>query len=129
MSLNKSATREIVEEYIKDNVRNDDTESIQSLQEDKLDLNKKAIPGFNTYVPEGSSFPEEYDIETRTGLVKVSTLQKLNRVETVPSTHSTKKQQELDPERLKKRIERNQKEIDKQKNPNKFQKFIKSLFG
>ncbi|CAG99245.1 uncharacterized protein KLLA0_E04709g [Kluyveromyces lactis] len=134
--LSKISTTQEVEDYVKDNVQKGETDSIDSLKATNLDLSKKAIPGFNQPIAEGAEFPEEYEIETRTGLVKVATLHQLNRLDTRVTTHSSKKSTKekntscgYDNDKLQKCIERNQKEIDSYHKKSGFKKFIGKLFG
>lgn len=125
-----STTREEVDEYIKDNIKNGETDSIESLKEENLDISKKSIPSYNIPASERAEFPEEYEIETRTGLVKAETLHKLNRLDTRISTHSSKPESVgSEEQKLRKCIEKNQKEIDNYKHRSGFRKFIGKLFG
>ncbi|QGN14694.1 protein YGR126W [Kluyveromyces marxianus] len=134
--VSKVVTPRDVEEYVKENALIDDTESVTSLKASNIDLKKKAIPDFNQPAIDGAEFPEEYEVETRTGLVKVSTLHKLNRQDTRVTQHSSKKgiEKEHEPhgynaEKLQKRIEQNQKEIDNYHNRSGFKKLLDKIFG
>jgi MFS family permease len=71
------------------------TETVKSLQEVGL---SKDIPTPSVVAPpvENPIFPEEYTLETATGLVKVQTLQSLGRVKT--RTEKDEKEEEFDPE-------------------------------
>ncbi|CDO94303.1 unnamed protein product [Kluyveromyces dobzhanskii CBS 2104] len=134
--LSKMSTRKDVDDYVKESIVNGETDNIDSLKATKLNLEKKSIPGFNQPAMEGAEFPEEYEIETRTGLVKVSTLHKLNRLDTRVTTGSGKKSAKenasssgYDNDKLKQCIDRNQKEIENYHKRSGFKKFIDKLFG
>ncbi|ODV63027.1 uncharacterized protein ASCRUDRAFT_79611 [Ascoidea rubescens DSM 1968] len=70
------------------------TETCDSLRRNGLNLNRKPVSDVvapTSQSPNKSLFPEEYTIETETGLVKASTLYRLNRSKTFPSnTRKTK---------------------------------------
>ncbi|SCU80021.1 LADA_0B04610g1_1 [Lachancea dasiensis] len=115
------------------------SETLESLQKDGLDLQKKGAADVIGSMTNGMNceFPEEYNIETDTGLVKAVTLQQLNRLESRTSMRSGASQRRsvkssiaslelpdstslkssgtssLDPEKLRRAVEKNQKQLEK----------------
>lgn len=74
-----------IEKEVTHNAMNGTSETAKSLQQAGLDTEKKAIPDINgpiTGNADTSQFPEEYRIETQTGLVKLKTLNDLSRSDT-----------------------------------------------
>lgn len=139
----------IIEKVVSRNAINDKTETAKSLEEKGLNLKRKAIPDYNNPAMNdpGAQFPEEYQMETDTGLVKVKTLRELNRLDSRHSIGSdatrkksvkseTEPPQEhhdsgYDSEKLKKAIEKNKKEIEnyhKHKTYVGFMSFLDKLF-
>ncbi|SCV06054.1 LANO_0H21088g1_1 [Lachancea nothofagi CBS 11611] len=130
-----------VEKVVTHNVTEGRSETVDSLKKEGLDLHKKAAPDFINpdADPENCEFPEEYNLETDTGLVKAVTLQQLNRLDSrtsarsnvsqkkslrsslasleLPDSHSLKSNNNsgLDAEKLRRAVEKNQKQIDKYK--------------
>lgn len=74
-----------IEKVVTKNAVNDNVETKESLQKEGLDLKNKPIPDINAPVTAeagDSVFPEEYRLETETGLVKLKTLDDLSRKNT-----------------------------------------------
>lgn len=138
-----------IEKVLTHNAVEGNTETLESLKTRGLDLRKKAIPDYNNPAmhTDRSQFPEEYQIETETGLVKVKTLQSLNRLDTrvslgsKPSTnqnmeaesaHDEQRPVGYDEEKLKKAVDKNKKEIEKyqkHKHEKGIKGFMSRLFG
>ncbi|SCV02944.1 LAMI_0H04236g1_1 [Lachancea mirantina] len=133
-----------IEQVMSHNAIEDKTETPDTLKREGLDLRKKALPDFNNPAmnADQSEFPEEYQIETDTGLVKVKTLQKLNRLESRGSAASASKpsspskaadadaadeeeqKSPYDASKLQKAIHKNEKEINMYHHHHGYEKFI-----
>ncbi|SCU83938.1 LAFA_0D06898g1_1 [Lachancea sp. 'fantastica'] len=138
-SFSSSSSLPDVDKVVTHNVKEGLSENVESLEEQGLDLRKKAKPDINSPVALSSNteFPEEYNLETQTGLVKAVTLQQLNRLDSRTSARSGQSQKKslkssiaslelpdatsvksrtdsgLDSEKLRKAVEKNQKQIEK----------------
>lgn len=132
-----------IEKVVTHNALSGNVETKESLQKEGLNLKDKSVPDINaplTSTSETAAFPEEYRIETQTGLVKLKTLNDLSRKDTRVSigsndkisrkstdkgNHSIKSGQEsgqdevlsshssYDPHNLENAIEKNKHEIEK----------------
>lgn len=74
-----------IDRAVTHNAINGTSETAESLKEAGLHPEKKAIPDINGPISEehnNSQFPEEYRLETQTGLVKLKTLNELSRDDT-----------------------------------------------
>lgn len=74
-----------IEKVVTHNAVNGYSETAESLKRAGLDPNKKALPDINNPITgnaDTSQFPEEYRLETDTGLVKLKTLNDLSRKDT-----------------------------------------------
>lgn len=90
----QKATSNSIEKVVSRNAINGNVETAESLKKEGLDLKNKAIPDINAPINAGSDtaqFPEEYRIETETGLVKLKTLNDLSRNDTRVSVGSNGK--------------------------------------
>lgn len=128
----------VIEQIMTHNATEGRSETVDSLQRNGLNINQKAVPDYNNPAANFTNceFPEEYQLETDTGLVKVQTLQKLNRLESRTSIRSGNSQRKsmrstpstdhsispsagrssnsgLDAEKLRKAVEKNKRQIDK----------------
>ncbi|CAR24387.1 uncharacterized protein KLTH0F14696g [Lachancea thermotolerans CBS 6340] len=126
-----------IEQIMTHNATEGRSETVESLKKNGLNLQKKAIPDINNPAAnyKNCAFPEEYQMETDTGLVKAQTLHGLNRLESRTSGRSGASQKKsirtansttnsdlasanntingLDGEKLRRAVEKNQKKIDK----------------
>ncbi|CEP60317.1 uncharacterized protein LALA0_S01e07932g [Lachancea lanzarotensis] len=147
-----------VDKVVTHNVKEGLSENVESLEEQGLNLRKKANPDINSPVALSSSteFPEEYNLETETGLVKAVTLQQLNRLDSRTSVRSGQSQKKslkssiaslelpdatsvksrtdngLDSEKLRRAVEKNQKQIEKYQERKKkggVKSFIAKIFN
>ncbi|CUS21872.1 LAQU0S04e02718g1_1 [Lachancea quebecensis] len=145
----------VIEQIMTHNATEGRSETVESLKKNGLDLKKKAIPDINNPAAnyKNCAFPEEYQMETDTGLVKAQTLHGLNRLESRNSGRSGASQKKsirtgnsttnsdsasasntingLDGEKLRKAVEKNQKKIDKyqrHKASGGLRKFIGKIF-
>lgn len=83
-----------IEKVVTENALHGNAETAESLKEKGLNLKSKAIPDINDPISASavaSQFPEEYRIETETGLVKLKTLTELSRKNTRVSVGSSGK--------------------------------------
>lgn len=81
-----------IEKIVTHNAIQGNAETADSLAKEGLNLKSKAIPDVNgpiTAKTQESQFPEEYRIETETGLVKLKTLTGLSRNDTRVSVGSS----------------------------------------
>lgn len=149
----RKQTSQSVERTVTHNALNDNVETIESLAAKGINGTKEVIPDINTplTMTKTSEFPEEYNIETDTGLVKMKTIETLrrqtSRVSTQKSTksktESTKSEKsassfkssmtdsnqgQLTADKLNKAVEKNRKELEKYKK-HKDQKGIKGFFS
>ncbi|QLQ79875.1 hypothetical protein HG537_0C05230 [Torulaspora globosa] len=87
-------TSNAIEKVVTHNALQGKAETADSLKQEGLNLKSKAIPDINDPISAGATatqFPEEYRIETQTGLVKLKTLTELSRNDTRVSTTSSGK--------------------------------------
>lgn len=87
-------TSNSIEKVVSQNAIDGNAETAQELKKEGLDLKNKAVPDINAPINAGSDtaqFPEEYRIETETGLVKLKTLNDLSRNDTRVSVGSNGK--------------------------------------
>ncbi|SCU94889.1 LAME_0F09802g1_1 [Lachancea meyersii CBS 8951] len=131
-----SSSLSAVDKAVTRNLNEGRSESVAALEKEGLDLHKKAIPDINNPVAisADAEFPEEYNLETDTGLVKATTLHQLNRLESRTSVRSSQSQKRsliasmelpdatsvkstadsgLDAEKLRKAVEKNKRQIEK----------------
>ncbi|QLL33017.1 hypothetical protein HG536_0D05390 [Torulaspora globosa] len=83
-----------IEKVVTHNALQGRAETADSLKKEGLNLKSKAIPDINDPISAGAAatqFPEEYRIETQTGLVKLKTLTELSRNDTRASVGSSGK--------------------------------------
>ncbi|CAB4252013.1 similar to Saccharomyces cerevisiae YGR126W Putative protein of unknown function [Maudiozyma barnettii] len=119
-----------VEKVVTHNALNDQSETVDSLRAKGSDLEKAALPDINsplTHAPDDSKFPEEYAIETNTGLVKMKTIETLKKEDTRVSGGSTKEQEKNEAARMQVTIEKNRKDIEKYQKHKK-EKGVKGFF-
>lgn len=146
-----------IERVVTHNALNDHVETVESLAAMGLDGSRKSIPDINAPITmtKTSEFPEEYNIETDTGLVKMKTIETLRRqTSRVSSTNKSVKsksestksgksskstssfksamtesnnQGQLTADKLNKAVEKNRKELEKYKK-SKDQKGFKGFF-
>ncbi|CCD25874.2 uncharacterized protein NDAI_0G00980 [Naumovozyma dairenensis CBS 421] len=137
-----------IEKTMTTNIMNDKTETLDSLVKQGLNTRKKSVADINTPLNAGTAeFPEEYRIETETGLVKAKTIESLRRQESIASANSRRSQDQgsfksartnntrksrasssLDPNKLNMAVEKNKKELEKY-SKHKQQKGIKGFFN
>ncbi|CCC70155.1 hypothetical protein NCAS_0E00850 [Naumovozyma castellii] len=132
MSTLRRPDSNAIERVITSNAKEGNTETLGSLAAKGLDLNKKATLDINaplTSNPADVAFPEEYNLETETGLVKAKTIETLRReTSRVSSTRrgddvvshksqatgkSQRSAQSLQAEKLNLAVEKNKKELEK----------------
>ncbi|CAI4922244.1 ANL_collapsed_G0021070.mRNA.1.CDS.1 [Saccharomyces cerevisiae] len=145
----KRPTSNSIEKMVTHNALEGNSETVDSLKEDGLNLNKKALPDITAPITNSAhdaAFPEEYRLETETGLVKLKTLESLKREDSrVSSTkkehindhtdmHSTRSKvttnsqgSSLEPNKLNMAVEKNKKRIEKYQK-HKSEKGIKGFF-
>lgn len=127
-----------IEKVVTHNALNNNSETIESLQAKGLDINTKAIPDINAPMTHShSEFPEEYQMETDTGLVKIKTIETLKRqdtrvsatrVSTKESNANSKPQEKgLNATKLNQAVEKNRKELEKYQRHKK-EKGVKGFF-
>lgn len=83
-----------IEKVVTHNAIQGNAETADSLKQEGLNLKSKAVPDVNGPMSsgaQGAQFPEEYRIETETGLVKLKTLTDLSRNDTRVSVGSNGK--------------------------------------
>lgn len=71
-----------VERVVTHNALNDNSETVESLRAKDYQLREAALPDINSplsHASGGNQFPEEYGIETNTGLVKMKTIETLKK--------------------------------------------------
>lgn len=136
----KQMNSNVIEKVVTNNALAGNSETIDSLKAKGLDLEKKAVPDFNAPLTASGSqqFPEEYRLETDTGLVKMKTLDTLKRKSTQVSESSklsrsksqASSQQEMNDtvNKINMAVERNRKQLEKYKK-HKEQKGIKGFFN
>lgn len=143
-----------VERRMTNNALKDNVESIESLAAKGLNGSQRIIPDINSplTMTRTAEFPEEYNIETETGLVKMKTIETLRRQTSRVSTQKSVKSKaesiksnktsksfasslvddpnegKLTAAKLNKAVERNRKELEKMKK-RKEQKGIKGFFS
>lgn len=120
----KKMNSNAIEKVVTNNALTGNSETIESLKAKGLDLERKAVPDFNAPLTTMASqqFPEEYRLETDTGLVKMKTLDTLKRKSTQYSETdnlSQSKSQNSTPEmndtvkKINLAVERNKKQLEK----------------
>lgn len=143
-----------IERTVTENALRDNVETVESLAARGLDGSQRVVPDVNNplTMTRTAEFPEEYNIETDTGLVKMKTIETLrrqtsrvstqkslkSRTESIKSNKSGKSfvsslvddpdEGQLTAEKLNKAVERNRKELEKMKK-RKEQKGIKGFFS
>ncbi|EJS43632.1 YGR126W [Saccharomyces arboricola H-6] len=145
----KRPTSNSIEKMVTHNAMEGTSETVDSLKKEGLNLSKKATPDITAPVTNSAhntAFPEEYRLETETGLVKLKTLETLKREDSRVS--STKKEHNhdhtdtlstrskattysqgssLESDKLNTAVEKNKKKIEKYQK-HKSEKGIKGLF-
>ncbi len=146
-------TSQSVERTMTHNALNDNVETVETLAAKGLDGTQKTVPDVNTplTMTKTSEFPEEYNIETDTGLVKMKTIETLKRQTSRVSTQRSMKskaestksgkslssfkssltepeQSQLTADKLNKAVEKNRKQLEKY-NKAKESKGIKGFFS
>ncbi|CAI4062492.1 hypothetical protein SKDZ_07G3690 [Saccharomyces kudriavzevii ZP591] len=138
-----------IEKMITHNALEGNSETADSLKREGLNLNKKALPDITAPVTNSAhngAFPEEYRLETETGLVKLKTLETLKREDSRVSSakkehtndhadaHSTRSKvttysqgSSLESDKLNMAVEKNKKKIE-QYRKHKSEKGIKGFF-
>ncbi|KAH3900923.1 uncharacterized protein SCDLUD_002383 [Saccharomycodes ludwigii] len=156
---NKELDSNKLDKIISHNAIKGNVETKESLAKSGLNLNKAELDPLQETLSHGSNneiFPEEYQLETKTGLVKMKTIEGLNRVTTSTTPQSSIntdidglmydndlgdedqisiKQEShipkgINEEQIEKVVERNKKEIEKyqeQKHHHGFRKFLDSF--
>lgn len=149
----QTQTSRDVERTVTHNAMNDNVETVESLAAQGLAGNQTAPPDINAplTMSKTSEFPEEYNIETDTGLVKMKTIETLKRQTSRVSTQKSMKskaesttsgrsfssfkssltdppQNQLTADKLNKAVEKNRKQLDKYKK-GKESKGIKGFFS
>ncbi|KAK5781373.1 uncharacterized protein PWA37_004810 [Arxiozyma heterogenica] len=143
-----------IERAVTNNALGDNVETVESLAAKGLDGSQKIVPDINNplTMTKTAEFPEEYTIETDTGLVKMKTIETLrrqtsristqrslkSRTESMKSNKSSKSfasslvdnpdDGHLTAAKLNRAVERNRKELEKMKK-RKEQKGIKGFFS
>ncbi|CCH41572.1 Polyamine transporter 3 [Wickerhamomyces ciferrii] len=129
--------------YKESNNNEDHRDKEESLQELEKSITKDHIPRHDVVNPSGHEenafFPEEYQVETETGLVRSTTALSLqrsrSRVQPMQSGDDNSKPAEpinttgLTKEKLDKAVERNRKSLEKNKNGKGFFHKLKSIFN
>lgn len=140
----KKMNSNAVERVVTHNALAGNSETIESLREKGLDLEKKAVPDFNAPLTTSGTqqFPEEYRLETDTGLVKMKTLETLKRKSTQASDSSrqSKRQSPVQSQaqdedqgqddtmkKINMAVERNKKQLEKYQKHKK-EKGVKGFF-
>ena len=152
-TLRKHTSRS-VERMVTNNALMDNAETIESLTEKGLDGSQRLVPDINKplNMTRTAEFPEEYNIETDTGLVKMKTIETLRRQTSRVSTQKSVKSRnesiksnktsksfasslvddpnegKLTAEKINKAVERNRRELEKRKK-RKEQNGIKGFFS
>lgn len=152
-TLGKQSSHSI-ERTATNNALEDNVETVESLAARGLDGSQRVIPDINNplTITKTAKFPEEYTIETDTGLVKMKTIETLrrqtsrvstqkslkSRTESIKSNKSSKSfasslvdnpdEGHLTAAKLNKAVERNRKELEKVRK-HKEQKGIKGFFS
>lgn len=129
-----------IDRVVTQNALGNKSETVESLKVQGLDLNKAYLPDINspmTHASGDSAFPDEYRIETSTGLVKMKTLESLKKENTrnssSKSSQRSKKSKSSDgrvsqAQKMELAVEKNRKELEKyQKHKN--QKGVKGFFN
>lgn len=148
----QTQTSHDVEKTVTHNALNDNVETVESLAAQGLDGTQKVQPDINAplTMSKTSEFPEEYNIETDTGLVKMKTIETLKRQSSMSTQRSMKSkaesttsgksfssfkssltdppQNQLTADKLNKAVEKNRKQLDKYKK-GKESKGIKGFFS
>ena len=135
-----------VERVVTHNALNDNSETVESLRAKDNQLREAALPDINSplsHTSGGNQFPEEYGIETNTGLVKMKTIETLKKEKSRTSSsrharyddesdltqHSSDAaaQQAATNAKLETAIERNRKDIENYQK-HKHEKGVKGFF-
>lgn len=132
-----------IEKVVTQNAVAGNSETIESLKAKGLDMQRKAIPDYNAPLTTTGTnqFPEEYRLETDTGLVKMKTLETLKRKSTqlsrnsdlsskdksISKSQSNKSEVSDIAQKINMAVERNKKEIAKYQK-HKSEKGIKGFF-
>ncbi|KAG0663944.1 hypothetical protein C6P45_000729 [Maudiozyma exigua] len=120
-----------VERVVTHNALNDNSETVESLKAKNHELETAALPDINSPLSNasgGNQFPEEYGIETNTGLVKMKTIETLKREKTKESSSSDNTAaQNATNAKIETAVERNRKDIEKYQK-HKHEKGVKGFF-
>ncbi|SMN18096.1 similar to Saccharomyces cerevisiae YGR126W Putative protein of unknown function [Maudiozyma saulgeensis] len=119
-----------VERVVTHNALNDHSETVDSLRAKGEEFDKAGLPDINspiTHASEEARFPEEYAIETDTGLVKMKTIETLKREDTRVSKGSKKEEGQSEAAKMEAAVERNRKDIEKYQKHKK-EKGVKGFF-
>ncbi|CAI2008044.1 hypothetical protein SEUBUCD646_0G03820 [Saccharomyces eubayanus] len=145
----KRPTSNSIEKMVTHNALEGNSETVDSLKKEGLNLDKKGTPDITAPVTNSAhdaAFPEEYRLETETGLVKLKTLETLRREDSRVSgakkeqghdhtdAHSTRSKataysqgSSLESDKLNIAVEKNKKRIEKYQK-HKGEKGIKGFF-
>lgn len=124
-----------VERVVTHNALNDNSETVESLKAKNQELEAAVLPDINSPLSNatgGNQFPEEYGIETNTGLVKMKTIETLKREKTKESSSSNNTAEQNAAQnaanaKIETAVERNRKDIEKYQK-HKHEKGVKGFF-